>query len=341
MKIFITGCTAPQSAVSANDRSPAFAGFLSVAFKNLGYEIVWEDPSVNMTKEFLSQFDYVFVGVSSPISTASHRAYGAFSVINTCYDLDNLVLFVDSPEPAKVWSGIRAIYNNPKSFIKPFYSSRREYDKVKNIDIFNNVISGIEKLFINQWPKTFIPGYPWTDKSVFQNYIPNVDTSDIHMVIPDSLPLSATKMGIDLVDEGFWVVDNSSTPWSQKTIELLTREHFPLRPHNWASQSEILDRLSKSIGAIVSVYKDDKSWWLPSISQALYVGVPVVTEWRNTEFLGPEWTYIATNIEEMSSLERSVVAEQQLISYRNALPAWEDVCVSIANAIDKKDYAKK
>lgn len=101
MKILITGCTPAQSSVNLMSRTVSFTSLLHNAFEDLGHEVFLTRPHLNYSKEFLDQYDAIFVGLASPSSVSAHYSYGAFAVANKARELGKLRLIVDMPEPQK------------------------------------------------------------------------------------------------------------------------------------------------------------------------------------------------------------------------------------------------
>jgi len=338
MKVFITGCTAPQSSKNSNEKNPSFAGIINTALLELGCEVVWEDPSVKMNKEYLSQFDSVLVGIASPTNVISHRIYGALSVINHASELGILSLFVDTPEPHKLFAGIREVYHNPKALVKDFYSKKREYNLALEPDNFANIFAGLSKLYIDAWPTVLIPSYPWSDRGALSKYIPNVDNSKLFLISPDSALLELQHYRSIPVSGDYWCVDNSKTAWSQMTSKSLVLRTENYRSSKWESNADVLGRLHDSVGALISTYKDGNSWWLPSLSQALFVGVPAVTDWRHTGHMGPQWAMLPSGVEAMTSDKRLELARSQKEIYLENLPSWHSIKESVGNILLQKTY---
>jgi hypothetical protein len=338
MKVFVTGCTAPHASMNANEKNPSFAGIINTALIELGCDVTWADPSVKMDKEYLSQFDSILVGVASPTNVISHRIYGALSVINHASELGNLSLFVDTPEPHKLFAGIREVYHNPKSLVKEFYSKKREYGLALEPEHFANIFSGLSKLYVDAWPTTIIPAYPWSNQNNISKYIPNIDNGKLFLVSPDAALLELQQYRSVPVLGDYWCADSLKSNWSQASIKLLTLKVENYRSSKWESNGAVLGRLHDSVGALISTYKDGNPWWLPSLSQALYVGVPAVTDWRHTAYMGKDWSHLPSSIEEMSPGERLELSRSQKESYMEHLPSWHSVKESLGNILLQKTY---
>lgn len=339
MKILITGSTASHASMYSNEKNASFAGIVNAALTELGCEVVWDAPSVKLSKDYLSQFDSVLVGISSPTNVTSHRIYGSLSVIKHCLELGNLSLFIDTPDPHKIYAGIREIYKNPKLLIKEFYSKKREYNLVLEEENYANVYTAISKLYTEAWPKTIIPSYPWSFSEVVSRHIPNVDNNKLFLVAPDAYLLEIQQDRTESIDGQYWCIDSPKTKWSQMATSSLTKEVKTLRETKWDGNKDVLERLSGSIGALISTYKDGNPWWMPTLSQALFVGVPVATDWRHTQYMGQEWSVLPVAIEEMSPEHRLFVAKKQKEYYTENLPTWADVKENLGNVLLQKTYA--
>jgi hypothetical protein len=84
---------------------------------------------------------------------------------------------------------------------------------------------------------------------------------------------------------------------------------------------------------IISVYKNSEPWWSVMLSHALLLEIPVVTEWRNTSFLGSEWAFIPAEIEDMSPVERNSLAKRQKNIYIESMPDANEVLKKLENSI--------
>ena len=336
MKVLITGCTASHASKNTNEKNPSFAGIINIALTELGFDVTWQDPSVTMNKDYLSQYDSILVGISKPTGIASHRVYGALSVINHASDLGTLSLFMDTIDPHKLYFSLGDIYRKPDSFFGSFHSKKREYKLAQEPKNYENVIEGAKKLYGNAWPKTIIPSYPWSKEEVVTKYIPNVDRTKLFLVSPDAALLEISNPIQNYADGSYWCIDNPKTDWYRKVSVSLSNSQVNYRATKWEGNKDILARLNNSMGALVSVYKSGNPWWFPTLSQALYVGVPAVTDWRLTTSMGPEWSVLPHAIEEMSPIERVELSKKQKESYTQNIPSWESVKENIGNILLQK-----
>jgi hypothetical protein len=337
MKILVTGATASQLPSKRVDRPLTFSSLLVQALKAGGNEVVWSDPSFSFTKSYLSEFDSVVVGVAPPTSTAAHKIYGTLAVINRSWDLNNLTLLIDAPEPKRVWAGIRAIYNNPKDLTKDFYLKRKEYKEAVDEENFFDLQCAINRLYTQAWPTILFPTFPWMSHASVSSEILNSSADKIVGLNFDShLMKNSPKKRIVEQTTPYWTVDSANTKWSKSVEKTLKNPVIPAKESKWENNDSVLMRISGSIGCIISVYKFNNPWWSAALAQGLSQGVPIATDWRLTSMLGSEWTHLPYSIEELSDYDRKVLSEIQKILYLQAVPSWENSIESATNALLRK-----
>lgn len=340
MKVLLTGCSAPQSSHTLNGRLPTFSGLIRNALSYAGHDVTWEHPSLSMTEEFLSQFDVVIVGLTSPTSMSAYRLYGALSVIERAKKVTNVRYLIDAPEPHKLWAGIRALVNNPEDLTKDFYSKRPDYSKASESKEFFRLHSVLVDLYENSWERTIAPAFPWSNATHITKYIPNISEDSIDLICLDSVLLTAIPDGLYMKSPAeFWTV-NQETAWTRKLEKTLVNKVEPMSDSKWSDNSSVLIKLNKSIGSIITTYKNDDPWWSVNLSQSLFVNTPVVTDWRHTEFLGDSWTTLAHQIEDLSMNERASLAVVQREQYINSIPNFVDSITGVLSAVFDDSYSK-
>lgn len=339
MKILITGSTASQYSSKSDSRIPTFAGLLCHSLVEKGYSVTWTKPNFSHSKEWLDQFDKIIVGISSPSSLSANKIYGALSVIDYAKELEKLVLFIDAPEPYKVWSGIRAISKNSKELLKSFYINRYDYKEATDSNNFNRLLKTVDYLYNNKWPLTLYPSNPWINQRIISKNIPNLTTENLYGICFDSFILQDLKR--EKPNGGsYWVVDQPNTVWSKTVSKTLNKEILPIKENKWSDMSSILAKIDDSIGVLISPYKNIEPWWSIIISHSLLLEVPVVTEWRNTINLGKEWAMLASQVEDMSPNERNSLAKTQRSIYSSLLLSSEEVIKSIEKNVLSTRYLK-
>lgn len=334
MKVLLTGTTASQVSPKRNPAIPTFSGLVNKALLQDRHDVTWVNPSVTLSKEYLDEFDSIVVGLAPPTSTAAHRIYGALSVSQLARELGKLVLVVDAPEPKRIWSGIRAIYNKPQDLTKSFYSKRQEYKKVENTEVLERLNTSIKNLYTKDWERTIFPVFPWMSFPSVSEGIPMTSRKNLYPLNLDSFIIFNTydpQRGTS--SEEFWVADAINTKWTSSIEETVYNPVRPVKTSKWEDNDQVVFNIKNSIGCLVSVYKKGDPWWSPHLSQALAVNTPVVTDWRLASLLGSDWSVLAHRVEELSPEEKSNLANNQKISYVNAIPSQKESVESVCKVI--------
>jgi hypothetical protein len=323
MKVLLTGSTAAHVSQDKNERSMTFTGLLSQALLSGGHQVTWTEPSVTMTKKFLSEFDSVIVGLSPPTSTAAHRIYGSLSVLYNSWNIGNLTLLVDAPEPKRIWVGLNSVRNNPEYLTKDFYSKRKEFASLKDDSVLRRVSGSIELLCAKSWPTTIYPELPWMSSESLVPYIPMLAEKDaIGMCFDRNLVENSVKNTSDVPE--FWLSDHHNSSWSIGQERLSSLPVMSLKQSKWERDIVTRDRLAQSIGCLVSTHSNNEPWWSAAIPLALSSGAPVVSDWLLTSVLGESWRVLSSNVEGMSHIERSDLLREQVAAYANSLLVWND-----------------
>lgn len=323
MRILLTGSTSSHVSARKNAIMPTFMGQINKALSYAGHDVLWTEPSVTMSYEFVEEFDSVIVGVAPPNSTSAHRIYGALSVIDHAHKAGNLRLVVDAPDPKRVWAGIRAIHNKPEELIKEFYTKRKEYRKAENPEVFERLKSSIDFLYLEQWPTTVFPMFPWMGFPSVSSEIERTDNSNLVGLNFDEEILS-TKSFPSSQGNDYWVADNMTSVWTRNIEKTINSPVIAMSDSKRETAEVVMNRLSSSIGCLVSVYSKGSPWWSVSLSQALHRQIPVVTDWRLSQSVGDSWTVLAHSIEDMNSNSRAMLANSQKEEYLKAVPSWKD-----------------
>jgi hypothetical protein len=334
MKILVTGSTAAHVSVKKNTDTKTFSGLVLRALEESGADVVWREPSVTMSKGFLSGFDAVLVGLAHLNSTSAHRIYGALSVIQYASELGSLRLMIDAPEPKKVWAGLRAAHNDPKVLTKDFYAKRREYaDVTQNPVVLDRLHAAVSTLYTSPWPRTIYPRLPWMSYPSVSTYVPNVAPDRLFGVSVDAALLSPEHVQPPIGDGDYWVADTLSSPWTAGMRALVHNRIIAARGSKWETDERVSERMRKSLGLLMSVHKFGDPWWTPMLAMSLNAGVPVVTDWRLSSYLGPAWSTLAGAVEDLSPEGRYELARQQLDAYQSAIPTWEDTVKLVRNTM--------
>jgi hypothetical protein len=321
MKILLTGMTAPHTTQRANTRALSFAGQIVETLSSAGIDtandLVWQDPELYESAESLDDYDVVIVGVSPITALGATRSYGALSIIGHLYDDPRLRLFVDAPNPSQITHSLKSIVKNHESMLKPFYSNRQFFTEANEPTNRLHIYTTIRKLLTDEWPLTFYPKLPWEQESL-EEQLPEGAKGRVSSINLDSVSLRHERT-FSLPVEGRWVTDDLKSPWTTATVATLSDPVLPLKRNRFSTDNEVDIELVKSIGVLISPAKKGKTWWSYRYAQAIRLGIPVVTEWRDSGSLGDEWSVLASQIEHMSDARRKDLAAKQKLSYSVAV----------------------
>ena len=336
MKVLVTGFTASQCSENANSRLSTFTGLFKNALDDLKCDVTWEKPQLSMSKEYLDQYDLIVVGIASPHSMASNYVYAGLWVASQAKELGKLRLLIDAPDPYWIWSGIRDCNDNPQKLFKQFYVRRQNYFEAQERKYAEPIYRFLQHLYTEQWSKTIVPSMPWFSREVVSSSIKNLQTDDVIGICYDRDIIDASLDRIEPSYGTYWCADAPKSEWTKKVVKSLNSEVRSVRAHKYDKNTEILSRIENSMGTLISTYKNNDPWWSMAISQSIAVGVPVVTDWRHTSWVGAEWAFLPSTIEEMSPSQRLIVAQSQKDFYRDATPSREESLQKTAEALDNQ-----
>ncbi len=315
-KVLITGMSAPQVSSSANKRALSFAAVLNTALLESGHSVTWGDPNIDINNAAIKKFDVIFVGISPLTSLGANRAYGALATIASVLESEpeKLRLFIDAPNVSQIEVSLKALAASPESLVKPFYSYRKDYEKVAaDVKLQEKLLSVVNKLLTEPWPITIYPKLPWQlDEDVTRN-LPDVAAKSVRGVNLDAYLLTQPKVSEERVDK--WTTSDAKSGWHKKLIKTVALPCSPMRITKGSTDVDTEAQIARSIGAIVAPDKKQDTWWSYFYIQALNTATPVVTKWQDSQRIGSSWTVLAATIEDMSASERLQLAEMQRVAY--------------------------
>lgn len=320
MKVLITGCTASQT----RPGRPTFSNFINDSLIANGHTVAFASkPSITYTMKDLSEYDKVLVGIAPPTSVTAYTVYPAFSIAYKAWKLGNLEMFVDAPEPHKLQASINSCRNGKSDLTKDFYSRRKNYfDFIEENQLRNEVNGFIEFLFGRKWPNTYYPAFPWSSPNNYAQHLVMGGNSIIPVEV-DGWLFETTPTTSKREEGNYWVYDSNSV-WTRGIRETLSQELVPAQNKPLETEETILPRVAGALGSLVSVYRQGQPWWSPLLAQSLQQGVPVITDWRHTSFMGASWSYLASTVEEMNPEDREWIAGEQKEAYLRHAMTWEE-----------------
>jgi hypothetical protein len=334
MKILLTGMASSHTSPKANKKNKNFFGTLNDALLTLKHEVVWQPASVLWTKEYLEQFDAIFVGIVPPTSVSANKAYGALSVLELMFSSPKLKLVVDSPQQWQIEPSLNSVVNNPESLVKPFYSKRSEYLEARSKAVLERLVAACRLLLTESWPITLYPGLPWKDDESVASNLPSGAASSLLGFNFDRYYSHTNPINEAKNEDSAWVSTNLTSKWSEKVAETVKHPIKPLREKKSDTDEEALYNIHHSIGLLLSPQeRSGGTWWSYSLVQALSNLTPVATEWRESAEISPRWALLPYQIEEMTAQERYMHALEQRQTYLDAIPEIEESLTVLKNLL--------
>jgi hypothetical protein len=342
MKVLITGATAQQNSQRTAERVSTFASLVSRELALSGVDVTFVEPSLDFTKEKLSEYDVVLVGIAPPTSLSANKLYPAFAIANRAKELGNLALFLDAPEPFKIQASLKSCYLNISDLQKDFYSNRKNYKEVvASPELALEIYSFIEYLHKRPWPTTLFSAFPWSEPSSITSVIPNIEESNLFGINLDYLLFQdSNNIPVSSQHKSFWTCDYPKTKWARSIQLTLKNPILPVRGSRWEAASDTEERIKASIGTLVSVHRALEPWWTPFLAGSLALGRPVVTDWRYSSALGEPWSHLASTVEEMSPSGRGELAKRQRASYLEAVAqsSYKNARVALESVASKLSF---
>lgn len=337
-KILITGMSSPHSSIKANDRSLSFSGAMSKVLNTQGHTVFQLEPQVSWNVNDLEIYDAVIVGLSPLTSLSANKVYGALSVIDVLRDSDKLKLFIDAPEPVRIYSSLRAIAKTPTNMTKPFYSYRSGYSHANRPTVLDSLLDTVDWLLNEKWPTTLYPSLPWSGTGKVISQLPTGASESLYGINLDSYMLTLREANSDERRDK-WVVDTYSTKWAKSVISTLKVSTVPIKWHKGWTDVDVEKQIAGAIGALISPHQNGGTWWTYRYVQCLNAFTPVITEWKESQALGESWSYLAAAVEEMSDQTRKELAKEQREAYIQAIPNKRDAAVQLVEALEL--YSRK
>lgn len=326
MKVLFTGMASAHCKQPTETTNKTFFTVFSGLFNEIApsADVVWQTPSLSWTKEYLDQFDLIFVGIIPPTALSANKVYGALSAIELMYESPKLHLILDSAQLWQYETGFAAIARDPGYITGGFFSKRFENKLATSPEALTRLKSVSDKFLLQQWPKTIYPKLPWKSDEAVEVHLPNARGSlvgvnlDAYLLNEEFVVAHGGRYG--------WAIDSTSTKWS-KSIDKVTRlPATKMKKTLRASDDEVYDTLRDSIGTLISPQdRGVGTWWSYRYIQAMNATSPIVTEWKESSKLSHHWAHLAYQIEDMSEAERFNVAAKQVDTYYDAIPTKQDI----------------
>jgi hypothetical protein len=341
MKVLFTGMLSAHCKVPTDVSNKTFYTAFSLVFRDLypEAEIEWKAPSLAWDEEYLSQYDFIFIGMVPPTSMSANMIYGTLKCLDTVYDWTNVRLIMDSPQLWQYAPGLSAISKDPTYLVSSFYSKRPGYkqaDTYKTLSSFKRVA---ERLLTEKWPKVVYPELPWHDSArkseLISDHLPHV--TDAFGLNLDGYFLNNKNPDYREISDAPWSVDSFKSKWAGKLSRTVAMEFNELKLGKSFNDVHAEALLRTSIGLIVPpADRNVGTWWSYRYVQGLLSGVPVATEWTESKALGPSWAVLPYQIEDMTPAERKELAQRQLEAYKDNALSFSELKQKIALVLNYK-----
>jgi hypothetical protein len=300
--------------------------------------VEWLAPSLTWDKDFFEQYDAVFVGILPPTSPSANKVYGAMHTINILFDSPKLNLVIDHPQLWQFKHSFNAVDRNVLSLFSDFYSKRKEFSAAK--EIISSISEANLKLLTKPWPTTIYPELPWkSDRDLNKLVSLTADSNLIGLNLDHWLLSESTALVSNL--GGHWITDNPDTSWTKEVSEFLELPIVSIKQRKQLGDADALTALQASGGFLFSPQERGVgTWWSYRLIQALNSGIPVLSNWKETHQLGPEWNLLAFELENLSPEDKILVAKAQKESYIQAIPDKKSAQKQISFILDKSMKGK-
>jgi hypothetical protein len=202
---------------------------------------------------------------------------------------------------------------------------------VADKELLDSVMSGANYLYTQDWVTTIYPQLPWNSSTRLpSNAKKNLVgiNLDSHLVVEE--PIDADR-------RPKWVIDNLSTPWAKNTMATLSLPNSLMKWNKGWTDAQVLEQISRSIGAVISPDKKDGTYWSYRYAQAMNTNTPVVTDWSESGAIGDAWNVLATNIDTMSQDKRDLIATAQREIYIASIPSKQKAVETLQQLIFRRD----
>jgi hypothetical protein len=329
MKILFTGMASSHCAPKDN---VSFFGTLAKAVGEFA-EVVWAAPKVSWTKSQLEEFDFIFLGFIPPTALSANKIYGAMHVLGLMFDSPKLRLVVDGQQIWQYKNSIEHVKRDISNLFDAFYSKRAEYSFAKDSKNSAQIKLAARHFSESVWPITYYPSLPWTRHSAAVKALGFSSSERFIGLNLDSLLLDPEPY--DTSDKAlFWSLVPQGGSWIKRVNPLIKYPLTSIKTSRVMLDSDVFRVVKDSLGLIVPPQdRGMGTWWSYRYIQALNSNTPVITDWVDTKNFHSSWAHLAYQIEDMSESEKTLVARDQLESYRSAIKTKNQAISSLRESI--------
>lgn len=336
MKVLVTGTNAAHYSSLVSQRTLTYSGMLAYAAQELRHEVTQIKPSVSWTQSDLKKYDKIFLGIGTVVSVVANGTYGALNLLSLMKNDPRLVLYIDAPEPGKIFAGLRSVDRKPDELFKPFYA-RRDGHKAVVTDkkLKSSIIQAARLLLNDRWPKTLWPTLPWhCNPDDIAGIGENVKSSLVGLSFDALYTRAPSAEALQSRRIREWGIDLPSTRWARSIARVLSFPHGQIKHKKYVNSAELSYKIRSLTGVILTIHDDSQPWWSPLFLESMRAGTPIVTEWRHSQKTGDAWTLLPANVESMSTLDLYEASVRQSIQYLDKIQHRQEVLTTLAQVID-------
>lgn len=324
-KVLITGATSSQHSAQANDRSIKFSGLLKSSLEYSGVNV--ELRKVNLDESF-DEYDKVLIGLAPFTSLSANNIYTALHTLEKVKN--KAVVFLDNPDPSTVFTSFNSVVKNKNIMSKDLYAKRNNYHQVtSNKKFFNSVLEGINLILCGKIP-IVIPTVPYFK---YSTEILKINTDSLIPINFDSY-FADDYFYEEREYSKYWLTDTRTSEWIKTIQNTIYNPVINYKRNNYDYDLDLINRILNSYGYLKTTHKYNIPWWSRFIMLTLSAGVPVVSDWRQTQIMGKSWDLLPHTIESMTHKERKLLAEEQKISYLSMCPTWKESSSTLITLIN-------
>jgi hypothetical protein len=339
MKVLFTGMASSHAKPSS--ASTTFFSVLSQRVDAVVDDVEWKSPSLTWSKDYLEQYDAIFVGMLPPTSLSANKLYGAMHVINLMFDSPKLNLVLDHPQLWQYKHGFNAIDRSVENVFGGFYAKRSEFSLAKD-SYSKSIVGANAKLLTKKWPRTLYPSLPWKVTRPIDKFLGLYAEQSLTGLNFDSWLLDGIEYNPLASHEARWVVDHPNSTWSKSISKLLELPISPLSTKTRSTDAEALSAIQDAAGLLFSPQdRGVGGWWSYRLVQAIASGTFVMSDWKETGVLGPEWNLLGYDWESLPKSDKLAVADAQRESYSNSIPSKSDSENSLSLILESSQKGEK
>ena len=301
-KILVTGMTASQYSEKYRKKHWTYSSSLISVLQELGHtvEVGFERPD--------GEYKHIFIGLSSLMSVSSNGVYPTLKTIARYWDSEKITFFIDGPIVGNISDSISSVIKKPDRLFKSLFQKRPGFSTDTAQRDF--IMSAVQNLHENPWPTTLVPILPWEYTEDIQKKAPLAQIYRLNL----DYAVKNRYLQSSIHKYDFWTGNLPNSSWTTRHMNTMSFGVIGFKQSKHATDLEIAQNISSSVGVLYSPEKDGISYWSPHILSALHLGVPLAVDWKKTSTIS-HWGLLPGAMEDLRMPERISLAANQKNSY--------------------------